>query len=212
MFVWSKRLVATLLGLFVLMLGVFLFNADPDSTSGLKIHTTRWMALNYLGLVAWVFVWMIDQARMRGKDTSAGVREKGMRRRADVDPGGPRFPGQDEVAGEGGTGLELDHVSRLGGMEGGLEIAAGLHGDELAARGRSVRGVEEDPGQFGFGLGEGSGGQQGGRGDPREDKSHPGATGGRAGSRKHGGLKHRPGFGRRPDVTPGWLTRPPDFA
>jgi hypothetical protein len=67
MFVWSKRLVAILLGFFVLMLGVFLLNAAPESTSGLKIHTTRWMALNYLGLVAWVFVWMIDQARMRGK-------------------------------------------------------------------------------------------------------------------------------------------------
>jgi hypothetical protein len=68
MFVWSKRLVATLLGLFVLMLGVFLLNAVPDSTSSLKIHTTRWMALNYLGLIAWVFVWMIDQARMRGRN------------------------------------------------------------------------------------------------------------------------------------------------
>ena len=68
MFVWSKRLVTALLGLFVLMLGVFLLNVDPDSTSSLKIHTTRWMALNYLGLIAWVFVWMIDQARMRGKN------------------------------------------------------------------------------------------------------------------------------------------------
>ena len=68
MFVWSKRLVATLLGLFVLMLGVFLLNAAPDSTSSLKIHTTRWIALNYLGLIVWVFVWMIDQARMRGKN------------------------------------------------------------------------------------------------------------------------------------------------
>ncbi len=68
MFVWSKRLVGVLLGFFVLMLGVFLLNAAPESTSILKIHTTRWMALNYLGLVAWVFVWMIDQARMRGKN------------------------------------------------------------------------------------------------------------------------------------------------
>ena len=68
MFVWSKRLVATLLGLFVLMLGVFLLNTTTDNTSSLQIHTTRWMALNYLGLVAWVFVWMIDQARMRGKN------------------------------------------------------------------------------------------------------------------------------------------------
>ncbi len=68
MFVWSKRLVATLLGLFVLMLGVFLLNATTDSTSALKNHTTRWMALNYIGLIVWVFVWMIDQARMRGKN------------------------------------------------------------------------------------------------------------------------------------------------
>ena len=68
MFVWSKRLVATLLGLFVLTLGIFLFDAAPDSASVLKLHTTRWMALNYLGLVVWVFVWMIDQARMRGKN------------------------------------------------------------------------------------------------------------------------------------------------
>ena len=68
MFVWSKRLVAALLVFFVLMLGVFLFDAAPDSTSSLKIHTTRWMALNYLGLVIWVLVWMIDQARMRGKN------------------------------------------------------------------------------------------------------------------------------------------------
>jgi uncharacterized membrane protein len=68
MFVWSKRLVATLLGLFVLTLGIFLFDAAPDSASVLRLHTTRWMALNYLGLVAWVFVWMIDQARMRGKN------------------------------------------------------------------------------------------------------------------------------------------------
>jgi hypothetical protein len=68
MFVWSKRLVAILLGLFVLMLGIFLLDAAPDSTSALKTYTTGWVALNYLGLVAWVFVWMIDQARMRGKN------------------------------------------------------------------------------------------------------------------------------------------------
>ena len=69
MFVWSKRLVAALLGLFILMLGVFFFfDTAPDSMSSLKSHTTRWVALNYLGLVIWVFVWMIDQARMRGKN------------------------------------------------------------------------------------------------------------------------------------------------
>lgn len=68
MFVWNKRLVGLLLGLFILMLVLFLWHGMPDHSSGLKIHTTRWMALNYIGLIIWVFVWIIDQARMRGKN------------------------------------------------------------------------------------------------------------------------------------------------
>jgi hypothetical protein len=68
MFVWSKTLVAMLLAMFVVLLGVFLVHGAPDSASGLKIHTTRWMALNYIGLMVWVFVWMIDQTRMRSKN------------------------------------------------------------------------------------------------------------------------------------------------
>ncbi len=68
MFVWSKRLVAGLLGGFVLLLVLFLLEGSPENSSGLKIHTTRWMALNYAGLIIWVFVWMIDQARVRGKN------------------------------------------------------------------------------------------------------------------------------------------------
>jgi uncharacterized membrane protein len=32
------------------------------------MHTTRWITLNYIGLVLWVFVWMIDQARVRGRN------------------------------------------------------------------------------------------------------------------------------------------------
>lgn len=68
MFVWSKRLVAGLMGGFVLLLVLFLLEGSPDNASGLKIHTTRWMALNYAGLIIWIFVWMIDQARVRGKN------------------------------------------------------------------------------------------------------------------------------------------------
>lgn len=67
MYVWSKRLVIGILGAFVIILGLFLLQGPADSTSGLKIHTTRWIALNYSGLLLWVFVWMIDQARVRGK-------------------------------------------------------------------------------------------------------------------------------------------------
>ena len=68
MFVWSKRLVAGLLGSFLLLLMLFLLHGAPDSGSGLKIHTTRWMALNYTGLLIWIFVWMFDQARVRAKN------------------------------------------------------------------------------------------------------------------------------------------------
>lgn len=68
MYVWSKRLATALLAVFLLLLGIFLVHGAPDTVSGLKIHTTRWITLNYVGLVIWVFVWMIDQARMRAQN------------------------------------------------------------------------------------------------------------------------------------------------
>jgi cytochrome bd-type quinol oxidase subunit 2 len=68
MFVRSKKLAAVLLGLFLVIVGAFLLHGTPDGASGLKIHTTRWMALNYIGLMVWIFVWMIDQTRMRAKN------------------------------------------------------------------------------------------------------------------------------------------------
>jgi len=68
MYVWSKRLVFALLAGFVLILGVFFVEGAGSETSELKIHTTRWITLNYIGLVLWVFIWMIDQARVRGRN------------------------------------------------------------------------------------------------------------------------------------------------
>lgn len=68
MFVWSKKLVAVLLISFVLLLGIFLSQGSPDNPSGLKIHTTQWIILNYACLLVWLFVWMIDQGRVRGKN------------------------------------------------------------------------------------------------------------------------------------------------
>ncbi|TKB59816.1 MAG: hypothetical protein E8D48_14815 [Nitrospira sp.] len=68
MFVWSKKLVAVLLSVFVLLLGIFLLQDSSESVSSLKIHTTQWITLNYIGLLVWLFVWMIDQARVRGKN------------------------------------------------------------------------------------------------------------------------------------------------
>jgi hypothetical protein len=68
MFVWSKRLVGALLGLFVLMLGIFFIKTALDNSSDLTNYTNGWITLNYIGLIVWVFVWMIDQTRMRGKN------------------------------------------------------------------------------------------------------------------------------------------------
>ena len=68
MYVWSKRLVIGLLAAFVLMFVVFLTQGQLDEGSGLNMPMTRWITLNYVGLVLWVFVWMIDQTRMRGKN------------------------------------------------------------------------------------------------------------------------------------------------
>lgn len=68
MYVWSKRLVIGLLAAFVLALVVFLTQGQQGEASALEIHATSWIILNYVGLLLWVFVWMIDQTRMRGKN------------------------------------------------------------------------------------------------------------------------------------------------
>ncbi len=68
MYVWSKRVVFGLLGAFAVLMLVFWIQGPGSGTSMLKPHTTRWLALNYIGLVIWAFVWMLDQARVRGKN------------------------------------------------------------------------------------------------------------------------------------------------
>jgi hypothetical protein len=67
MYVWSKRLVIGLLIAFTVFAAVFFIQTPVEEASALSIHTTRWILLNYAGLVIWVFVWMFDQARVRGK-------------------------------------------------------------------------------------------------------------------------------------------------
>jgi cytochrome bd-type quinol oxidase subunit 2 len=68
MYVWSKRLVIGLLAAFVLGLAVFLTQSELGEEAALNTHMTRWIILNYVGLVLWIFVWMIDQTRMRRKN------------------------------------------------------------------------------------------------------------------------------------------------
>lgn len=68
MYVWSKLIVIGLLAAFLLLLAYFLIQALGLPRAILKMHTTRWITLNYAGLVMWVFVWMLDQVRGRGKN------------------------------------------------------------------------------------------------------------------------------------------------
>jgi hypothetical protein len=68
MYVWSKRLVIGLLAAFTILMVVFWARGPEAETTALKVHTTRWILLNYAGLVVWIGVWMFDQARVRGKN------------------------------------------------------------------------------------------------------------------------------------------------
>ena len=68
MYVWSKRIAITLLVLFGLLEIVFWLTATGGEASLLATRTTHWLSLNYVLLVVWVFVWMYDQARVRGKN------------------------------------------------------------------------------------------------------------------------------------------------
>jgi len=68
MYVWSKRIVITLLVLFGLLEILFWVTSTGKESSLLTTRTTHWLALNYFLLLVWVFVWMFDQARVRGKN------------------------------------------------------------------------------------------------------------------------------------------------
>ncbi len=63
MYVWSKRIVITLLVLFG-VLQIVSWSAATDLTA----RAMSWLWINHVLLVAWVFVWMFDQARVRGKN------------------------------------------------------------------------------------------------------------------------------------------------
>ena len=68
MYVWSKRLVIGLLVAFVTLECIFFLMTVGAAESQLHVRTTQWIVANYILLVIWVFVWMIDQARVRGKN------------------------------------------------------------------------------------------------------------------------------------------------
>lgn len=68
MYVWSKRIVITLLVAFGVLELLFWLDTTGGGMSELTTRITHWLALNYFLLLVWVFVWMFDQARVRGKN------------------------------------------------------------------------------------------------------------------------------------------------
>ena len=68
MYVWSKHLVLGLVLALVLLEGMFFFLIGEEAESQLHVRTTQWITANYVLLMIWIFVWMYDQARVRGKN------------------------------------------------------------------------------------------------------------------------------------------------
>ena len=68
MYVWSKCIVIPLLVLFGFLEIIFWLTSTGEEPSLLATRTTHWLSLNYVLLLVWVFVWMYDQARVRGKN------------------------------------------------------------------------------------------------------------------------------------------------
>ncbi len=68
MYVWSKNLVWGLIGALVVLEGMFLLMVGNEAGSQLPVRTVQWITANYVLLLIWIFVWMFDQARVRGKN------------------------------------------------------------------------------------------------------------------------------------------------
>lgn len=61
---WSKKIAMGLLAGFGIGVIVSILAATGADTS----PTIIWITLNYVGLLVWLFIWIADQARMRGKN------------------------------------------------------------------------------------------------------------------------------------------------
>ena len=66
MFVWSKRFAVAGLIVFVVFEVFLIVQTFDQSTSTIRPHTIQYLLVNYVLLATWVFIWMFDQARLRG--------------------------------------------------------------------------------------------------------------------------------------------------
>lgn len=66
MFVWSKRFAIAALVMFAAVEAFLLSHTLGSGPSGIHPHTIQYILVNYSLLVVWVFIWMYDQAKVRG--------------------------------------------------------------------------------------------------------------------------------------------------
>ena len=67
MYVWSKRIVLGLGAAFLLIEAIFLLTHTSFNIGAWRA-LSDFLLLNYVLLMVWLFVWMYDQARVRGKN------------------------------------------------------------------------------------------------------------------------------------------------
>jgi hypothetical protein len=66
MFVWSKRFAIAALVLFAAIEAFLISQTRGGGPSSIHSHTIQYILVNYSLLVVWVFIWMYDQAKVRG--------------------------------------------------------------------------------------------------------------------------------------------------
>ena len=66
MLVWSKQFAVAALVLFAAMEAFLISHTMGGGPSGIHPHTIQYLLVNYSLLAVWVFIWMYDQAKVRG--------------------------------------------------------------------------------------------------------------------------------------------------
>ena len=66
MFVWSKRFAISALVVFAALEAFLISQTTSEAISDIHPHTIQFILTNYSLLALWVFIWMFDQARVRG--------------------------------------------------------------------------------------------------------------------------------------------------
>src|SRR5436853_1906000 len=66
MFVWSKHFAVSALILFTVFELYLISQTTGAGQSAIRSHTVQYILVNYMFLMVWAFIWMFDQARLRG--------------------------------------------------------------------------------------------------------------------------------------------------